>query len=468
VEIEGPTEMRMAFKYNDLRPRCYFAQGPSQYYSSRYVQPIFNIILDCVDPVGRFSRFNTSGVRAEPDEDIFIYDYASFTSRLVELPAFIAELAEFYRDINVTLFDTYQGRISVNLGDLLDQYNKSCNFLQPFVLAQNIDKAAFEENVVLYHQSGMLGVPGNISSCTLLHGMYLVMLCMDLMARCVGDDAIGKLPLIDRGMLHRHLEGIGDIAVEKMEIWRHIPLEVHDPETTTLTYTKRPITRIGDRVLVDLDSIVFPSLCIVDTGLGDSFHTIQKRDVDPLATARILITFARQFHRFTDLLEIERTLVNNWISTVCELGGLRYQNQKGILKYKEGLIYPRNLEECDLRKLLERYEVSGEVVRIPDLHCVMEEPKMCEEFSHRSSAMLRIIEDMGYLTKEMNVREELARDAIDDIRRLFLVRDVSPTYRYYISDRCPSYMFDELCGTPVVEDVYDFLGGNEEVDYDEI
>jgi hypothetical protein len=39
---EGPCEMRLAWKFNDLKPRVYYAQGLSAYTSSRYVHDIFD------------------------------------------------------------------------------------------------------------------------------------------------------------------------------------------------------------------------------------------------------------------------------------------------------------------------------------------------------------------------------------------------------------------------------------------
>jgi hypothetical protein len=39
---DGPCEMRYAWKYNDLKPRVYYAQGLSAYKASRYVHDIFD------------------------------------------------------------------------------------------------------------------------------------------------------------------------------------------------------------------------------------------------------------------------------------------------------------------------------------------------------------------------------------------------------------------------------------------
>lgn len=36
VTIDGPVEMRSSWKYNDLKPRIYYAQGPTVYSVSKY------------------------------------------------------------------------------------------------------------------------------------------------------------------------------------------------------------------------------------------------------------------------------------------------------------------------------------------------------------------------------------------------------------------------------------------------
>jgi len=43
---QGYTELRSVWRYNDLKPRCYYAMGPTHYQASKYIQPIFNSLVD--------------------------------------------------------------------------------------------------------------------------------------------------------------------------------------------------------------------------------------------------------------------------------------------------------------------------------------------------------------------------------------------------------------------------------------
>lgn len=51
---EGPVEMRAALKYNDLVSRVYYARGGSVLRTSRYVQKVFNTMVDCFPEVHRY------------------------------------------------------------------------------------------------------------------------------------------------------------------------------------------------------------------------------------------------------------------------------------------------------------------------------------------------------------------------------------------------------------------------------
>lgn len=455
IQVSGITELRVAFKYNDLRPRCYFAQGPSQYYSSRYIQDILNIILDSIPCVHRETRFEISGIRVTEDEALFIYDYSSFTSNLVELRNFTTSLADFYRGTKVSIFDSRQGVIEVDLGDIFDEYNESCNNYPAFEIRSSLDPEAFKESLEFHHHAGMLGVPGNISSSTLLHGIHLMVLCMSMYVRCVGDDAIGGLMVVgNQGIsdLHTSLENLGDIAIEKMQFWQSTPLEEEDLDSVMWNYTKRPICRTGERALLDPKRIVFPSFGTLFPEKADKDHSIgPRRKREEIAQA--LVSFVRQFHHI-DLLDTERVLVGAWLDQVLFASGLKELTKTGTYSYTLGLLFPRNVDECNPEALLERCYVSREVLVIPDLHAVQEEPCKSRVFVHKSKRVMKYIIDFGYGSRSLKMRKGMARDLYEDLRVLMFDR-YSLLYDCVVTEDCPDFMFDLfLDREPEVEDEY--------------
>jgi hypothetical protein len=98
----------------------------------------------------------------------------------------------------------------------------------------------------------MLGVPGNISSCTLLHGIHLAILLCSVLCRAVGDDAIGvtRTDEVDT-LIDDYLTNIGKVSIPKTTRWDLVDEEGWEGrgEDTMWHYTKRPIGRYQSRVL---------------------------------------------------------------------------------------------------------------------------------------------------------------------------------------------------------------------------
>jgi hypothetical protein len=57
IRVEGPVEMRSSWKYSQIKPRVYFAQGGDTFHTSKYVQPIFNELLDSLEVVHTRNRY---------------------------------------------------------------------------------------------------------------------------------------------------------------------------------------------------------------------------------------------------------------------------------------------------------------------------------------------------------------------------------------------------------------------------
>jgi len=259
VKISGTTEMRTSFSLNDLRPRSYYARGPTVYYPSRYIQPIFNILVDMFPVTNRRARFILSQLEVSSSESLFIYDYSSFTSTLFEIRNFTEALSRYFTGTTITIIDSFHGPTLVDLGEMLHDFNLECNVFPEFTVPDF--KSSDLPSSSNFHRCGMLGVPGNISSCTLLHGMHLAILLCSVLCRCVGDDAIGKKEReLVTTLIQKFLPNIGHVSLEKSTIWDFMD-EEHAGDFGSYGswyYTKRPITRHGSRIVTGFQAIYPP------------------------------------------------------------------------------------------------------------------------------------------------------------------------------------------------------------------
>jgi hypothetical protein len=126
-EIEGPCEVRWAYKYTDLKPRIYYANGGSGYFASRYIKDLVNSIGDLFPTTHRQLRYNPRRVGPLHNSTLIVYDYSSFTTNLAELKYFLDALASFCDGHTIQVFDTYEGMLDLDLGELLRDYNDRCN-----------------------------------------------------------------------------------------------------------------------------------------------------------------------------------------------------------------------------------------------------------------------------------------------------------------------------------------------------
>jgi hypothetical protein len=272
IRIGGPVEVRCSWKYNVLKSRLYFAQGGDTFHSSKYVQPIFNLLADSLEITHTMNRvFEPLSVLSK-DDFVIIYDYASFTSTLQEIVSFLEELSTFFHGVTVFLVGDKDNLIPVDLGDLLAEYNRDCNYNALFDIGR-VASFSDESDFLLYHTCGMLGVPGNIQSCTFLHGIHLAFVAGSLFrCRCIGDDAkmYWKGTVLGRSILEGQLKNIGRISLEKTEIFEYD--DTDDYELRAWHFAKRPLLRTMNRVISFYLS-VFPTLdCVL--GISDPCRTV--------------------------------------------------------------------------------------------------------------------------------------------------------------------------------------------------
>lgn len=284
--VEGPVEMRQAYKYTDLKPRVYYARGGDVLQSSIHIQPIMNQIVDHFPECHRTTRFAPPEDEYLGDHDICLtYDYSSFTSSLDPVVPFVEALSKFFRGTSIFLVDVHKGLLETDLGELFSDYNRECNDGIPFSIERmeaKILSALNLDSSIYYHTCGMLGVEGNIFIATLLHAIHTRFMAGFGRSKCVGDDARLHLKVNDttasQGEIEYWqylLESLGDVEISKSAIFD----AVTNPMLQAYNFVKRPIMRAGEFMTLQ-DTLILPS--VVDAfNIDDGLHTVFPSGIPP-------------------------------------------------------------------------------------------------------------------------------------------------------------------------------------------
>jgi len=442
---EGVTEMRSAWKYNDLKPRVYYAQGPTVYTASKYVQSIFNTLLDCFEVCHRILRFSTPYVSLE-DATLYIYDYSSFTSMLHDSTRFIFWLADFFDDVPVRILDTREGLIDVSVGQLLRQYASVCNVYPEFTVHRLLPSEGLF--AIRFHNCGMLGVPGNLASCTILHAIQLMFAAGSMRSvRCVGDDG---LAIVRRGEEDNFLDQVnncGVVAKEKAESWEEEDAVVVRGEKDSWHYTKRPIWRQYNHIQT-LPALIFPSIELI-LELKDEYHRSALEGVPEYLrhakvakqVFRLLSHVASSFQHVKDF-----DLLQEYLKMIRRR--MKWPQHGGIRRIdgEDVLIPCCHIEDKDELKrdpyaiVLE--EIEGQEIVLPAFYSYDEE--VCNsvgyEFRHRSSGKISLLERLGLIEKLGMEKEVFLVTYIQSAYTMMRVkRDHPVSYNYVVVTELPPW-----------------------------
>lgn len=196
--ILGPMEMRYGWKFNDVKPRFYYAQGGHGYHNSKHIKRIAVALMESIESTKMYRRRDPSLYLRMPwDHFITTHDFKAFTTSLSELKFFLYWMIQAIKEVGETelyLVDYHRGRYTMLPSELLDSYNEQINIQGQFTLFRVIDRLCLDlDGTIVYAQqnSGMLGVAGNIGFSTALHGFAICTVCHRDKCVCVGDDALG-------------------------------------------------------------------------------------------------------------------------------------------------------------------------------------------------------------------------------------------------------------------------------------
>jgi hypothetical protein len=210
IQMTGEVEMSQRWYTNGITPRTYYISGANTFFAARHMKDIWNSLADSLEVTNRRSRVIPSRIHVDMHKDAFFYDLSSFTSNMVTQRRFLDQLALWCRGFPVTIMEIGVGEVTVDLGEMIDEYNRTCNWFPRYHQFRD----DWTLNGKVHGIAGFLGVIGNIASCTFLHGATILQLVENLdECGCAGDDAV--LVIEEEERVWGCIPLLGSIAWEK-------------------------------------------------------------------------------------------------------------------------------------------------------------------------------------------------------------------------------------------------------------
>lgn len=462
--LGGVCEMRTAWRFNELKPRFYYAQGGEDYFCSRYMKKVVMKLLDSF-PTTTMER------RRQPadflwhswQEYVSAWDLTSFSTSLSELKFFVWFIARQLEDNQrypLRLLDYHQGIIEVWPHDLLDQYNDT-NIDSSFSIHRLIDRfgEGFPFETRVQQNSGMLGVAGNIGFSMLLHGYLIAATCGPDKGVCVGDDALAITSTDPRDKIFPVISSIGTLNDEKADI--SFPMEYQEDR---LKFLKRCLYRYDDGSFSLNKLYSIPISVFGDGRVGyrtiHHFELEDRREAVAIQTGKILWEFFQD--TTDDVSDIDVSLFLGYVKTLYKslnlpttgcLPGYVDKRLKTTFNFalpciQEDHYDPRNFDWLDHLFL----NHSQDLVRVPLLGYtnsnigLPDKGQVIVDVKDRSYVAL---EDMGIVSSKMLIetyfmdQDRLREDLKDHITGLKSGR--RPLHEFVVLEDIPErfqFMFD--------------------------
>lgn len=400
VVVEGPCEIRQKWYPSGVVPRSYFAPGGTSFDESKYVQEMAGMLTESLPTTHPITRLNPARIQLkDPSCYLRIYDLTAFTSNHWECKHFIDRLASFCVGTLVTIVDAREGRIQVDLGDLLSDYNHSMNRFPEY----SLERIGLEfDGVTEFHnQAGFLGVYGNINFSTYVHGASLLMIVQDDdEANVAGDDAHYKE--------EPGFEDIADRVIGANGIVE--PTKEFRSDQPGAVCLKRGLIQV-DRQILPKIMLVFPSLFNIGRlfGYRPPQFAVQDKSRSDLRSlvGNEMFRFLRAV--YSSGIDGELDLLHDLLSAIYLSASLP---RHGCLPPFGDLLIPAlpddpiTLTTISPLHLLLRHHFSG-VVTFPKAHeqnglNESDDPLLVagSEWDGPSTKHLRYLEVLGYVAKE--------------------------------------------------------------------
>lgn len=220
IQLEGEVEMRQKWYPSGAKPRTYFAMGGTCYRDSRFLQDFFTELVNLFPSTNHITRLQPERLQV-PNDGIWsfkVYDLSSFTSNMAQQREFCRVLSEFMRGVTVILVDERYGPTECDLGQLLDDYNATCVNHPTLSFERTPDELGWSHIREIQHlTASLLGIFGNLMSCTLAHFLTLTPAIDDPVQtdETAGDDGLAPDHPVTSILLHQCISFVGEYAIEK-------------------------------------------------------------------------------------------------------------------------------------------------------------------------------------------------------------------------------------------------------------
>jgi hypothetical protein len=222
-KLGGASEMRQKWYHSGAKPRTYFAMGGEAYEYCRFLQDFFTDLVDFFLPTAHDTRLQPdrlflSSQYEKEDPHFRIYDLSNFTSNMAEQSGCVEGLTEFMEDVEVEIVDERFGVVATDMGSLLSDYHEHCVDRPAVSLERYPGSPAdgSEFNGIPHMVASLLGIFGNLMSCTFAH--YLIVSPVvqdDEELNIAGDDGILPEDAANPEPVRRVIDIVGSCAMEK-------------------------------------------------------------------------------------------------------------------------------------------------------------------------------------------------------------------------------------------------------------
>jgi hypothetical protein len=425
--------MKQRWYPSQLLPRTYFSWSGTDIAVAGYLRNFFNDLGDCFAPTHRHKRVQPDWLQSESLSHMgfLFYDLTSFTSWFHEQEPFLRSVANRFRNVTVYLVGEDLTLSQHDLGSLIDGYTDHTSSFSKFVVNASLIGSDAGDVEYTHQCAGFLGIPGNLITCTIPHGLALASLFADPHELQVPGDDVGAAfsSLNDARDKMLCASTLGVLQFDKV---------YRQPELCI--YLKRLVLDLGNRISL-APMLIYPLLpYLVNPQERDyrsnRFKLPDRKRIIPRA-ASVLVSFHRDLWRLTkgDIDPDSANIIRLFLRRIHDMVGLPlgaiFQGRVyGVDDPDDRNLYPdvtmkfpvdddefmyRNPDLYFASRFITRMTIRG--VQDVELSGHFEELKEGETVIVNNSKSWRFLEDMGYVRilgipgEKIELIGEAARDA---------------------------------------------------------
>jgi hypothetical protein len=296
--VKGRVEMKQRWYPSGLLPRTYFSWGGLEIASSAYLRNFFNDQADIFPPTHRLNRVQPDWLYdpTSSNDGFLFYDLESFTSWFHEQVPFLRANAEAARGVRVYLVGADLTLMEKDLGDLIDSYTDYTTDFSEFVIARGLRHGEDPGTTYRHLTAGFLGVPGNLVTCTLAHGLAVATFYSSERQMQVPGDDVGASKIrgerpVDAEAILALARTLGSLQFDKIFQTPGLCL-----------YLKRLVLLLGNQV--DLaPMLIFPLLPYLIDPTSRNFRSnrfrLPERERIQSRAAAVIVSFIRDLWKLT-------------------------------------------------------------------------------------------------------------------------------------------------------------------------